>query len=137
MTAGLNGEVGRVPWKYDTGERRQKHKWSNDYAGFEVEGRIEVGKCPTIITQGLAKKLLNEGVEWNNPNMPPSNSPRNIYNVHEGVVYKATITLTGVSYHGYPCKGQVPREVVTQLKALAARKNCSKELEAWLKRYIH
>lgn len=125
-----------MPWKYDPGERRRKHKWHNDYAGFEVEGGVEVAKCPTTITQELAEQLLNTGVGWNNPSMPPSDCARNIYNVHEGVVYKAAITLAGLSYHGYPCKGQVPREVVTQLKALAAQKNCSKELEAWLRRYI-
>lgn len=125
-----------MPWKYDPGERRRKHKWHNDYAGFEVEGGVEVGKCPTTITQELAEQLLNTGVGWNNPSIPPSDCPRNIYNVHEGVVYKAAITLAGVSYHGYPCKGQVPGEVVTNLKALAAQKNCSKELDAWLRRYI-
>ena len=125
-----------MPWKYDPGERRRKHKWHNDYAGFEIEGGVEVGKCPMTITQELAGQLLNTGVGWNNPSMPSSDYPRNIYNVHEGVVYKAAITLAGVSYHGYPCKGQVPREVVTQLEALAAQKNCSKEFEAWLRRYI-
>ncbi len=125
-----------MPWKYDPGERRRKHKWQNDYAGFETEGGVEVGKCPMTVTQELAEQLLNTGVGWNNPSMPSSDYPRNLYNVHEGVVYKAAITLGGVSYHGYPCKGQVPREVVTQLKALAAQKNCSKEFEAWLKRYI-
>jgi len=124
-----------MAWKYDPGEKRRKHKWQNDYAGFEVEGGLEVGKCPTTIAQEIAEELLNTGVPWNNPNMP-SDYPRNIYNVHGGVVYKAVVTLGGVSYHGFPCKGQVPREVVTQLRTLAAKKNCSLEFEAWLKRNI-
>jgi hypothetical protein len=124
-----------VVLKYDSGERRRKHKWEKDYAGFEVEGGLEVGKCPTTVSLELAAQLLNTGVGWTNPNMP-SEHPRNIYNVHEGVVYKAAITLAGVSYHGFPCKGQVPREVVTRLTQLAAQKKCSKEFEAWLKRYI-
>jgi len=122
-------------WKYDPGERRRKHKWHNDYAGFKVEGGVEVGKCPRTITQECAEQLLNAGVEWNNPIMS-SCCPQNIYNVHEGVVYKTAVTLAGVSYHGYPYKGQVPREVVTRLRALAAEKNCSREFEAWLRRYI-
>ena len=78
----------RMAWKYDPGEKRRKHKWQNDYAGFEVEGGLEVGKCPTTIAQEIAEELLNTGVPWNNPNMP-SDYPRNIYNVHGGVVYKA------------------------------------------------
>ena len=55
---------------------------------FEVETGADVGKCPTTITQETAEKLLNTGVKWNNPNMP-ADHPRNIYNVHDGVVYKA------------------------------------------------
>jgi hypothetical protein len=124
-----------VPWKYDPGEKRKKHKWKNDYPGFEVEGGLRVGKCPTTIAQEIAEHLLNTGVRWDNPNIP-STYPRNIYNVHEGAVYKAAITLAGVSYHGFPCEGRVPREVVSQLRVLANNKNCSKEFEAWLKRYI-
>jgi hypothetical protein len=124
-----------MAWKYDPGEKRRKHKWNNDYAGFEMEGGLEVGKCPTTISTEVAELLLNSGVGWNNPNMP-SDYPRNIYNVHEGVVYKAAITLTGVSYHGFPCKGRVPREVVAELRELATLKNCSTDFEAWLKRYI-
>ncbi len=124
-----------MPWKYDSGEKRRKHKWQNDYAVFEVEGGLRVAKCPTTITQELAEQLLNTGVGWENPNIP-SDCPRNIYNVHEGVVYKAAITLAGVSYHGFPCEGPVPREVVAQLRGLADEKKCSKEFEAWVKRYI-
>jgi hypothetical protein len=124
-----------VPWKYDPGEKRRKHKWQNDYAGFEVEGGVRVAKCPTTIMQELAEQLLNTGVGWENPNVP-SSYPRNIYNIHEGVVYKAAITLAGMSYHGFPCEGQVPREVVAQLRDLADKKKCLKEFEAWLKRYI-
>jgi hypothetical protein len=33
-----------VPWKYDPGDRRRKHKWDNDYAGLEVEGGVDIGK---------------------------------------------------------------------------------------------
>jgi hypothetical protein len=95
--------VCRVAWKYDPGERRRKHKWHNDYAGFEVEGGVEVGTCSTTITQELAEQLLNTGVEWNNPNMP-SSCPRNIYNVHEGVVYKAAITLADCPTMAFPAR---------------------------------
>lgn len=132
---GFDGGSWPLPWKYDSGERRQKHKWPKDYAGFEVEGGLRVGKCPNSVTQDLAEQLLNEGVGWENPNIPTP-YPRNIYNVHEGVVYKAAITLAGVSYHGYPCEGLVPREVIGRLRAIAEAKGCSQEFEAWLKRYI-
>jgi hypothetical protein len=124
-----------MAWKYDPGEKRRKHKWENDYAGFETEGGAEVGKCPSTITNQVAEELLNTGVPWTNPNMP-ADYPRNIYNVHDGVVYKAMITIGGISYHGFPLKGVAPREVVNKLRELAVEKKCSSGFEVWLKRYI-
>jgi hypothetical protein len=124
-----------VPWKYDPGERRRKHKWDQDYAGFQVESNLRVGKCPVSITPDLAHELLNSGIPWTNPYLQRT-YPHNIYNVHNGVIYKAVVTVHGVSYHGYPCEGRLPREVVTRLRDVAAQKGCSVEFEEWLKQYI-
>ncbi len=50
-----------MPWIYDPGEKRTKHKWSNDYAGFQDVGGRPVGKCPKSIDIELAEDLLNTG----------------------------------------------------------------------------
>jgi hypothetical protein len=124
-----------VPWSYDPGDKRRKHKWNKEYAGFEIEGGLQIGKCPQALTTEVAEQLLNSGVEWYNPLMRVE-YPWNIYNVHDGVIYKAAITLHGISYHGFPYMGRVPKEVVEKLRAVAVNKGCSKEFEAWLKQHI-
>ena len=35
-----------VTWSYDPGDKRRKHKWDKEYAGFEIEGGLKIGKCP-------------------------------------------------------------------------------------------
>ncbi len=124
-----------MPWIYDPGQKRKKHKWQKDYAGFENEGGTRVGKCSMKVTPEVAAELLNTGVEWNNPYLPKS-YPHNIYNGHDGVIYKAAITLHGVSYHGFPCEGSVPKEILARLRMMAAEKNCSEAFEEWVTRYI-
>ena len=123
-----------MPWRYDPGDKRRKHKWAKDYAGFEVEGGLRVGKCPLGLTGKVAEQLLNSGVEWHNPSMGVEH-PWNIYNVHDGVIYKAAITVHGVSFHGFPCEGRIPREIVNRLRAIAEEKGCLQEFETWLKQY--
>jgi len=33
-------------WTYERGEGRYKHRWINDYPGFEPGSKGPVGKCP-------------------------------------------------------------------------------------------
>ncbi|MBF0143986.1 MAG: hypothetical protein HQL59_11085 [Magnetococcales bacterium] len=85
-----------TPWKYDPAEKRYKHKWSRNEAGFlPPEGRNRRGQCPTSITHHptIAEKLLNNGVPW----PPEAEVPEILYNVHEGVVYRAEETEPGKS----------------------------------------
>ena len=124
-----------MPWRYEPGDKRKKHKWAKDYAGFEVENGVRVGKCSSKITLTLAESLLNSGIPWNNPSLP-KDYPHNIYNVYEGAIYKAAITLHGVSYHGFPADKRVPREVLGQLRKLAKEKECLEEFEEWVKQHI-
>ncbi|MBZ0145982.1 MAG: hypothetical protein K8F62_00315 [Pseudorhodoplanes sp.] len=124
-----------MPWKYDPGANRHKHKWNKDYAGFQVEKNVRVGKCPSNLTIETAAELLNTGVPWTNPNIS-SEYPHYIYNVHNGVIYKAAITVHGVSYHGFPCEGRIPKDVLAQLRNLATERGCLKEFEEWVKQHI-
>ena len=88
-----------LKYEYDPGEKREKHKWRKDMAGFLPDGGKNArGKCPSSITHGLARRILQEGV----PYPPNVNPPDKIYNVYKGVVYRAEITEPGKSYHGFP-----------------------------------
>ena len=124
-----------MPWIYDPGQNRHKHKWSKEYPGFEVENGLRVGKCPPSVTADVANMLLNSGVGWDNPYLPRP-YPHNIYNVHEGAIYKAAITVHGVSYHGFPHEGRIPNEVLIRLRELATEKGCVEGFEEWLTQYI-
>jgi hypothetical protein len=126
-----------MTYQYDAGEQRHKHHWNKSYAGVIDTPNGPVGKCPNTITQELAEKLLNEdtGIPWYNPKKRKSldpQTPNAIYNVHEGVVYKAVPTRPGCSYHGYPVK-EIPKEIQERLYQLAEQKHCKRELEKWLK----
>ena len=119
-------------WKYDPGDDRHKHHWSHDYAAFAFKDGKWIGKCPNTITLDLAEKLLNEGIPLFNPRKA-IDAPNAIFNVHEGVIYKAVPTLPGYSYHGYP-EIDMPNETFNQLLKRAEEKGCKKELIKWLKK---
>lgn len=131
---------GRSQWVYERGEGRRKHRWKNDYAGFEPSGRGPVGKCPKHITQELAEQLLNEeAVPFYEAE--DSSVPDCFYAVYLGVVYEAVPTQPGVSYHAYPWRGDVQgrkglgRRLLRELRGQADRRGEREELERWLKRY--
>ncbi|MBF0182507.1 MAG: hypothetical protein HQM03_21020 [Magnetococcales bacterium] len=126
-----------MPWKYDPGEWRKKHKWNKDEAGFHWEGQEEIGKCPTSITRDseLAEELLNKGIGY-----PDAESPEAIYNIHQGVVYRAEVTLPGVSFHGFPEKEQkrrrVPTAVLLQLAHKAQNDGTFHLFKDWMRAHL-
>lgn len=95
---------------------KRKHHWDEDRADFVFVRGTPVGKCPVSITTTHARALLNDGVPWFNPRAPGEH-PDRVYVVHAGVVYRATSTLTGRSYHAFP---ELPRELRTLPKKLRA-----------------
>ncbi|MBF0155245.1 MAG: hypothetical protein HQL64_16020 [Magnetococcales bacterium] len=125
-------------WKYDPGEWRKKHKWKQDNAGFEFNGQEEVGKCPNSITHdpALAEQLLNQGVCFPMDEAPP----KEIYNVHQGVVYRAEPTLPGISFHGFPEKEQkarrVPTVVLWELARRAQTDGTFHLYRNWMREYL-
>ncbi|MFP4171861.1 MAG: hypothetical protein ACLFV4_03015 [Candidatus Hydrogenedentota bacterium] len=95
-----------MTWTYERGEGRLKHCWEKDYAGFKPKGRGAVGKCPVSISDANAEAILNKGVEVKEAEDDPF--PARIYTYYEGVVYEAVPTRPGISYHGYPWRGDLP-----------------------------
>ena len=122
-------------YEYDPGERRAKHRWNNDYAGFETDEGLQVGKYPSSIDRVRAQALLNDGIRWHNPAID-SEHPQAIFAVEKGVVYKATPAIPGRSYHGFPWKGPVPRNILRQLRDVASTAGSEAEFEAWKKKHI-
>ncbi|PFG51208.1 hypothetical protein ATG98_0135 [Marinobacter sp. LV10R520-4] len=126
-------------WLYERGEGRYKHRWNNDYAGFEPSDNGSVGKCPSSITETLATEILNQGVPYYSG--LEDQLPSKIYSVHQGVIYEAVPTMPGVSWHGYPWRGNLrgrrplSSRIVRKLKKMAEKSGHSKEFEQWLKQY--
>jgi hypothetical protein len=129
----LLGVVAGFMLKYDPGEHRFKHKnWRGEH--FNAEAGRPVGQCPPEFHQvsELAGRLLNDGIPWNNPGDKRA-TPHYVYNVYKGVVYEATRTEPGKSYHGYPFRGRLPRVVLTRLEAIAEAQGCLHQMRRWLR----
>ena len=62
---------------------------------------------------------------------------KTLYVVHDdGTIYKGSTSDGGVSYHGFPYRGKLPKEMAKQLREMAERKNCLGQFEKWLKKHI-
>ena len=131
-----NDSGSEVRWRYERGEGRYKHRWGNDYAGFEPGHKGPIGKCPSSIDQTAAEALLNRGVPFYES--ADAGSPARIYSLHRGVVYESVPTTPGESYHGYPWRGDLPgrsplpRAIVRQLRQQAESTNELREFKQWL-----
>ncbi len=130
--------AGRGAWAYEPDEvPKKKHHWDNDQAGFLKIGPNEVGKCPAGMTMEQAQALLDDAV----PFFPPRWKrvyPQRLYAVKDGVVYRATPTNPGISYHGFPehpakfPAGRNGAEVKQKLLERARQQGCEKEVRRWM-----
>lgn len=123
-------------YAYEPDEQpKRKHHWNNDYAGFITVGKTFVGKCPRAMSLDAAAQLLQEAVPWSPLNWR-SIHPKRLYAIADGVLYRATETVPGRSYHGFPeHPSRFPKgakDLKNQLLALARQKNCEPELRAWM-----
>lgn len=128
-----------MPWTYEPSpDRKHKRDWAQPKAGFVVANGEEIGKCPTSMTVADAESLLNgtERIEYSPPRWP-HNHPERIYNIHEGQLFRATPTVPGQSYHGFPenpARAQkLPRVLKERILELARDKNCEAEVSRCLK----
>ncbi|WP_409523320.1 hypothetical protein [Nitrincola sp. MINF-07-Sa-05] len=126
-------------WNFERGEGRHKHRWKQDEAGFQPGRNGSIGKCHRSITEELATEILNKGVPVYND--PEDSYPGKIYTLYRGVIYEAVPTTPGVSWHGYPWRGDLPgrpglpRSVKNKLESMAQHTGYSEEYEKWLKQY--
>jgi hypothetical protein len=124
-----------VVWRYETDEEpKRKHHWKNEWAGTVVVHGVVISKCPSGLTRSEAEDMLNTGIPWSSPKWR-NPYPQRIYAVREGVVYRATPTNPGVSYHGFPeLIDSLPpdRELRNELLARAKIEGREVEVAAWL-----
>lgn len=111
---------------------KRKHHWNQNIAGF-VKGRGGelVGKCPNKLPLQQCEDLLNSGIPYCSPRWQKP-YPQSIFNILGDTVYRATQTVGGVSYHGFPALPnelrQLPRDFKDQLLKLAQRKGCQQKI---------
>ncbi len=92
---------------YDKGERRLKHVAHTPFAEIVFESqnpKRAIGKCPNNIPQAKREELLKDAVTGpeGDRNL---DAPKNLYAVHEGVIYEAQTSDAAMSYHAYPYHG--------------------------------
>jgi hypothetical protein len=124
-----------MTWDYEPDENpKRKHGWGKKHPGFINRNGHKIGKCPSDLGISEAEKLVNNGIEWS-PEGWPRDYPKRIYVVRNGWVYRATPTIPGRSYHGFPeIRSRLPndRDLHQELLQRARDKNCAKEIERWL-----
>lgn len=126
-----------MSWVFERGDGRYKHRWSKDEAGFIEKDSTSIGKCHASITQAIAETLLNTGVPYN---APGCDAPEHIYATYRGVIYEAAPTQPGISFHGYPWRGNqgrpaLPPRILKGLRLQAQQQGYLKEFEQWFNQY--
>jgi len=98
-----------------------------------VEG-VEIGKCPNNISLDEAERLLNAGIPVRSTRSAAGH-PKRIYVVRDGVVYRATPTNPGVSYHAFPEKAEefrrLPSGVQEAILGEAERQGRGQDVRRW------
>lgn len=125
-----------MTYEYEPDEvPKKKHHWGNDHAGLlEVGGEV-VGKCPAKMSLTAAEDLLNDGLPWF-PHRWLRSYPQRIYGIYGGVLYRATPTNPGTSYHGFPEHPALFPKGAQDLKrdilARAREQDCETEVRTWM-----
>jgi hypothetical protein len=112
---------------------RKKHRWDKAEPSHvpDDDGKL-VGKCSSKIDEAVAQRLLEEGIPWN-PKTWRKKHPKMVFNVFEGVPYRAH--RMGNGYHGFPdIERNVPKSVRDDLRSRAAEQGFEKEFDDWMER---
>jgi hypothetical protein len=127
-----------MPRKYDKGEKRIKHEGTGpdpEIQFFKNQPRRFVGKCPAGMSAQVRTQLLNDAIAG-----PAGDReidyPKYLYVVHNGAIYEARTSDAGVTYHGFPYRGKLARQMVNRLRTMAQDKKCLDAFEDWVKKHI-
>ncbi len=123
--------------QYEPEEPKKKHHWDYPEAGFVVQHHVLCGKCPSDMSMAEAENLLSGALVFKRH---PDGSPKRLYAVKDGVVYRAMPTLRGVSYHGFPERPselrRLPQAFRDQLLTRATELGCEDETREWMARRV-
>jgi hypothetical protein len=124
--------------KYDKGEKRFKHEGRSSQPEIQFSKKnpkVWVGLRPANMDVELREGLLKEAIP-----APAGDReidyPKYLYVVHDGAIYEGRTSDAGVSYHGFPYRGKLSRELLEQLREMARKKQCLKLFEDWVKKHI-
>ena len=124
--------------RYEKGIDRHKHVGTTDQPEIVyVDGvpKYALGKCPRAVPDALKDELLNEAIPVANGDRE-LDFPKRLHVVHEGTIYRVETSSAGKSYHAFPYAGKLGKALVAELGEMAARKDCRKEFDKWVARYI-
>ena len=124
--------------EYDKGERRFKHVANGPLPVIEFDDgnpKKWVGKCPSTLAEADRRRLLGEAIAAPNGDRELE-APKKLYVVHEGAVYEAQTSDHGRTYHGYPYKGKLSKDILDKLQVMANDKGCPEAFIDWVKRHI-
>ena len=127
-----------MPRKYDKGEKRFKHEGRSPLPEIQFSKRNPkafVRMCPANMATQLRECLLNEAIPARSGDRE-IDYPKYLYVVHDGVIYEGRTSDAGISYHGFPYRGKLSKELLGQLKEMAKNKKCLESFEAWVKKHI-
>ena len=122
----------------DKGERRFKHVGKGPKPTIEFDERQPrkwIGKCPDTIPDARKKELLDAAIAAPIGDRDVDYA-KQLYVVHEGAIYEAQTSDAGRSYHAYPYKGRLSRNLLRELEAMATRDNTVQAFEDWVSLYI-
>lgn len=127
-----------MPRIYDKGEKRYKHEGRSpdpEIQFFKDQPKRHVGLCPAGMSAQLRLQLLNEAIPAPQGDRD-INYDKYLYAVHEGAIYEARTSDAGATYHGFPYRGKLARQLIEQLRTVARKKDCLDGFEKWVKTHI-
>ena len=130
----------RLERRDDKGRDRYKHVGRRDQAEIVLDQREPkkwLGKCPSdrVIPSDLKQRLLNKAIPAGLGDRDVDYA-KTLYVVHGGVIYAAQTSDAGISYHGYPFRGKLSRDLLARLRKMAQDEHCEKDFEKWVDAYI-
>src|SRR6266481_5861984 len=124
--------------KYDKGEKRFKHEGRGPQPEIQFSKsnpKVFVGLCPANMAVKLREGLLKEAIPASSGDRE-IDYPKYLYVVHDGAIYEARTSDAGVSYHGFPYRGPLSKDLLESLKKMAKNKQCLESFEDWVKKHI-
>lgn len=128
----ISSDCARV---YSSPENRHKHRWSKNFAGFDRYYGEIVGKCPNNIPLGEAQKLLLQAIPDPPDEYDDDPYPKRLYNVREGVIYRAEGDGRSNRYHAYPADNirSMDQDTLEVLEKRADESGFLKVFKKWTK----